>query len=69
MASVLSQRLFVAALSGGACNLWTYLHEEAGCGPLVASCRGEKRAATDTGEVCVGFVAFRDRRGLWESHY
>lgn len=44
MASVLSARLFVAALSGGACNLWTYLHEEAGCGPLVQSCGGEKRA-------------------------
>lgn len=44
MASVLSARLFVAALSGGACNLWTYLHEEADCSPLVQSCGGEKRA-------------------------
>lgn len=63
MASVLSQRLFVAALSGGECNLWTRLRPAR---PELQ--RG--RACTDRYEgICVRFEAFRDPRRLWESNY
>lgn len=52
MVSVLSQRLFVAALSGGACNLWTYLHEEAAAARSSRAAEGKDMQKQIRGSLC-----------------